>query len=296
MVKNTNTANGIIAVSVGSILLGSIGIFTRLADTTLQPMTQSFGRIFVSFITITLFNLLRGTLKTKKTIIKKSDYSLFLLNGLVGFTVGAAAFTLSVLHTTITNTYFLLYTAPIFAAIFSIIFLKEKLKRYIPISILISVIGLVFLFNPTSLTQNLQGNFYGLLTGIAFGAYFVITSKLGKTYNSSTITFWTGLFGAAGLFPLIYIFDKPETISLAYLDWAPVIWAGVIVFLGYWLLNYGLTKISASAGSIFSLFEPLSAIVYGLVFFSEVPTSTVLTGASLILGSIIYLTYNQTKK
>ena len=296
MVKNTNTINGIIAVSLGSILLGSIGIFVRLADTALKPMTQSFGRIFVSFLAITIFNLIRGALKTKKVQIKKSDYFLFLLNGLIGFTVMATAFTLSVLHTTITNTYFLLYTAPIFAAIFSVIFLKEKLKLYIPISILISIIGLVFLFNPTNLTQNLQGNFYGLITGIVFGAYFVITSRLGKTYDSSTITFWTGLFGSLGLFPLIFLFDKPKHISLSFQDWSPVIWAGIVVFLGYWLLNYGLTKISASAGSIFSLFEPLSAIVYGLIFFSEVPTSTVLIGVSLILGSIVYLTYNQTKK
>lgn len=296
MIKSSKTTNGIIAVSLGSILLGSIGIFVRLADTTLLPMTQSFGRIFVSFLTITTFNLVRGALKTKKVKINKSDYKLFLLNGLIGFTVMAAAFTLSVLHTTITNTYFLLYTAPIFAAIFSIIFLKEKLKPYIPVSIMISIVGLIFLFNPTNLTQNFQGNLYGLLTGIAFGAYFVITSRLGKTYDSSTITFWTGLFGALGLFPLIFIFDKPEYISFSFQDWSPVVWAGIVVFLGYWFLNYGLTKISASASSILSLFEPLSAIAYGLIFFSEIPSSTVLIGISLILGSIVYLTYNQTKK
>jgi len=294
MVKS-ETTKGVLAVSLGSILLGSIGIFVRLASSNLQPMMQSFGRIFTAFIAITLFNLVRKKIKTETLAIKKVHLPLFLLNGLVGFSLMASAFTLSVLHTTITNTYFLLYTAPIFAAIFSIIFFKEKLKPYIPISILISFFGLIFLFNPSNLTQNLVGNFFGLLTGISFGSYFVITGYLGKRYSSSTITFWTQLFGSLGLFPLIFLFDKPINFTFILSEWLPVIQAGIAVFFGYWLLNYGLTKIKATSGSILSLFEPLSSIAYGLIFFSEKPNRNVLFGALLILFSIIYLTRSQAK-
>lgn len=291
----SETSKGILAVSLGSVLLGSIGIFVRLASSNLQPMTQSFGRIFTAFIAITIFNLVRKKIKTETLAIKRNHLPLFLLNGLVGFSLMASAFTLSVLYTTITNTYFLLYTAPVFAAIFSIIFFKEKLKSYIPISILISVFGLIFLFNPTNLTNNLVGNLFGLLTGISFGSYFVITGYLGKRYSSSTITFWTQLFGSLGLFPLIFLFDKPNAFTFVLSEWLPVIQAGIVVFFGYWLLNYGLTKIKATTGSILSLFEPLSSIAYGLIFFSEKLNRNVLFGASLILLSIIYLTRNQAK-
>lgn len=293
MGKKLATNKGIIAVSLGSVFLGSIGIFVRIANSNLLPMTQSFGRIFAAFVVITLFNILRKKIKTETFKIKRSDLPLFILNGLIGFSLMAAAFTLSVLYTTITNTYFLLYTAPVFAAVFSVIFLKEKLKPYIPISILISLMGLIFLFNPTNLTQNLKGNLFGLLTGISFGSYFVITGQLGKKYSSSTITFWTQLFGSLGLFPLIFVFDKPTRFAFSISDWLPVIIAGVVVFSGYWLLNYGLTKIKATTGSILSLFEPLSSIFYGIIFFSEKPTSNTVVGASLILISIVYLTRKQ---
>jgi drug/metabolite transporter (DMT)-like permease len=293
MNKLNATNKGILAVIIGSIFLGSIGIFVRMADSSLLPMTQSFGRIFTAFIVITIFNILRKEIKSETFKISKKDMSLFILNGLVGFSLMAAAFTLSVLHTTITNAYFLLYTAPVFAAVFSVIFLKEKLRSYIYTSILISIVGLFFLFNPTNLTQNLNGNLFGLLTGISFGSYFVITSQLGKRYSSSTITFWTQLFGSLGLFPLIFVFDKPTNISISLTDWMPVILAGIIVFFGYWLLNYGLTKIKATTGSVLSLFEPLSAIVYGIIFFSESLSSNTIVGACLVLTSIIYLTYKQ---
>jgi len=58
-------------------------------------------------------------------------------------------------------------------------------------------------------------------------------------------------------------------------------------------LNYGLGKIKASMGSILSLFEPLSAVMYGLIFFSEVPGLTALVGSMFILGGIVYLTTYQ---
>lgn len=287
---------GILSVSLGSILLGSIGIFVRFANNNIEPMTQTFLRIFIPFILISLLNGFRKKLKTETLAIKKSDLPFFFLNGLVGFSVMASTFTLAVLYTSITNTYFLLYTAPIFAVIFSIIFLKDKISKDIVISIIIGLVGLSFLFEPTNLTKNLFGNLLGLITGISFGTYFVLTGYLGKKYNAPTITFWTQLFGSIGIFPLIFIFDKKLNIPFDFNVCLPVILAGIIVFLGYILLNYGLTKIKPSIGSILSLFEPLSSIVFGIIFFLEFPSKTVIIGACFIVLSIIYLTYSQTKK
>lgn len=293
--NKSNFKAGAFSVAIGSVFLGSVGIFVRYAGRGIQPMTQSFGRIFVAFLLISALNMAQRKLKKETFQVSKKDLGLFALNGFIGFSVMASAFTLSVLYTNISITYFLLYTAPVFAAIFSAIFLKEKIRRYIIVSIAISIAGLVFLFNPTSLGSNLLGNLFGLITGISFGAYFVMTGYLGKKYTSATITFWTELFGSIGFIPLIFIFDKGSS-SLNLTAWLPVIAAGFIVLCGYYLLNHGLTKISPSAGSILSLFEPLSAVVYGLVFFAEIPTVYVLIGAVFILLSIINLTYGQSKQ
>lgn len=287
---------GIAAVLVGSIFLGSVGIFVRMASSSLEPMTQSFGRIFFAFVLISCFNLARGKIKTDTLNIQRGHFLYFILNGLIGFSLQAAAFTLSILNTSITNTYFLLYTAPVFAAILSAIFLKEKISKPVVVSIFISLVGLIFLFNPTNLTQNLVGNVFGLVTGVTFGSYFVITRYLGQIYASSTITFWTQLFGSLGLFPLIFIFDKPTAFSFVLSDWLPIFAAGGVVFAGYLLLNYGLTKIKADVGSILSLFEPLSSIVYGFLFFQEMPRGNVLLGAVVIITSIVYLTNRKLKE
>ncbi len=294
MAKTSNFKTGAFSVALGSIFLGSIGILVRYAGHSIQPMTQTFGRIFIAFLFISLFNALRKQMnETFK--VKKKDLALFALNGLIGFSLMSSAFTLSILYTNISNTYFLLYTAPVFAAIFSVIFLKENIKSYVLLSIAISLVGLYFLFNPTNLSGNILGNIFGLITGISFGAYFVITGYLGKSYKSPTITFWNQLFGALFLIPLIFLFDK-GTSSFDLSTWMPVIAAGSIVVCGYYLLNHGLTKISPSAGSILSLFEPLSALIYGLIFFREIPSLYVLLGAGFVLISIINLTYGQSRQ
>ncbi len=286
---------GIVAVSVGSILLGSIGIFVRYAGDAIEPMTQSFGRIFVAFIFITLYNFFRYKGSTDIFKIKQKDLGLFALNALVGFSVMASAFTLSALNTSLTNTYFLLYTAPIWVVIMSYVFLKEKVQRSVAIAIAISMIGLILLFNPSDLNANLFGNFFGLVTGIAFATYFVITGFLSKKYKSPTITFWTQLIGSVGIFPLIFLFDSEVVFFHSLAEWLPVIGAGAVVFAGYALLNYGLGKIKASVGSILSLFEPLSSIVFGFLFFTEIPGGNTLLGSAIVLGSIAYLTLQEKK-
>jgi len=293
--KLPDLKKGIIAYSLGSIILGGTGIFVRLAGTKIAPMTQSFGRIFFTFILISLFNLITKKFSSSFSI-KKKHLPFFILNGLIGFSLMAASFTLAVLNTSMANTYFLLYTAPIFVVILSYLFLKEKIKSSFYISLLLSFIGLIFLFNPSNLTENLNGNFFGLLTGFGFGSYIVITRYLGRFYSPTTITFWTQLFGSIGLFPLIPIFDKTIVFSYSYSQWLPVLIAGLTVFSGYLLLNYGLKNIKAIFGSLLSLLEPLSSIVYGLLFFSEKLLSSTLLGSLLVIIALLYLTFQQTKK
>jgi drug/metabolite transporter (DMT)-like permease len=293
-IKKSNFTVGASSIILGSMFLGSVGVFVRYAGEDIQPMTQSFGRLFVAFLLISVMNILRRNLKKEVFHVTRKDLGFLILNGIIGFTITVSTFTLSILYTSISNTYFLLYTAPVFAAIFGSLFLKEKVKRYIVISIAISMVGLFFIFNPTNQVGSILGNIFGLIAGISFGAYFVLTGYLGKRHKSPTITFWTQAFGSLGLIPLIFIFDKGSS-SFELSAWLPVIAAGFAVFCGYYLLNHGLTKISPSAGSILSLFEILSSVIYSMIIFAEFPSAFALIGAGFILLSIINLTYNQSK-
>jgi drug/metabolite transporter (DMT)-like permease len=280
----------IAAIIFGSIALGSIGILVRLADSTLPPMTQTFARIFFSFFFISLYNF--ATNKDRLDVFKVPQKHLFLffLNGFVGFTVMASAFTFAVLHTSITNTYFLLYTAPVFATLFGAIFLKDKIGTKHIVSLTLAIIGLLFLFNPSNIFSQLTGNMFGLLTGISFGAYFVITGFLRKQYDAKTVTLWTQLFGSLSLLPLLFIFGEISEISLSLQNLWPTIASGGIIFVGYLLLNIGLGRVKSSTGSLLSLFEPLSSVVFGFIFFAEIITTSTVVGIVFILLAVIYLT------
>lgn len=125
---------------------------------------------------------------------------------------------------------------------------------------------------------------------VAEGKTVVETINIGSKQRMTR-----GAIGAMGLFPLIFVFDEGVSLGSGVGAWLPVIGAGAVVLIGYYLLNLGLTKIKSSVGSILSLFEPLSALVYGLVFFAEYPTVPTLVGAGLVVLSIVYLTRSQTR-
>jgi drug/metabolite transporter (DMT)-like permease len=79
-------------------------------------------------------------------------------------------------------------------------------------------------------------------------------------------------------------------------EWLIVAGAGIVVFIANLLFAFGLKRVPAITGSILGLFEPLSAIVYGLLFFSEIPGMQTLFGFVLIIISIVYLTVKSERK
>src|SRR3989338_7502823 len=97
--------------------------------------------------------------------------------------------------TTFANTVFTHYTAPIFALIVAVFYLKEKLEKISVIAIIISTIGLLLIaykeLNFTS--SHLLGIFFGVLSGLGYGALININKKIVPAVPASTIIFYQAL-------------------------------------------------------------------------------------------------------
>ena len=91
------------------------------------------------------------------------------------------------------------YLSPLFATIFALIFLKEKVKLIQWFFILLALLGVYFV---KGFEQNIfsVGILFALLSAISVGLIFVITSKIGNSENSLVIVnyfmFLTLIFGA----------------------------------------------------------------------------------------------------
>ncbi|MCK5177713.1 MAG: DMT family transporter, partial [Candidatus Aenigmarchaeota archaeon] len=244
---------GILSIILSALLFGSMGILVRLIDVEVPPFSQVLFRAIISIGLLIIFLFPKNKDFFK---IKKKDLLYYFIGGVFGYGLMLILFTLSLLNTTIANTFFLLFTEPFFVIIIGYFFLKEKISKMILIAILLCFFGIFFILNPTAIGDKLIGNLYGLGAGFFYAIYILIGKYMGRKYSSSTNTLWTFLFALLFLIPVTFLFENPLTLSISPNIWFLLFLFGAVNFSAYILLNAGLRKITAGHVSILLLFEP----------------------------------------
>lgn len=143
-------SKSIISLIGYSLVISTLGFFTRMIE-GMDLLTIVFFRTFLAALFILFYMLI-----TKKTAeLRPSNPTLLLVSaicqgGMMVTFIGA------ILHTSITNTAFINHTAPIFAVIFSALFLKEKILNSTIFSIAISFIGMFLIVDFTEFSLQIS--------------------------------------------------------------------------------------------------------------------------------------------
>lgn len=191
----------------------------------------------------------------------------------------------------------LLYTQPIWTAIFSRIFLKEKVTRLKSLAIFIAVLGVVVLINPFAAqdVSSLAGIIIALGGGVALSGW-VICGRLAGTrkYNPVTTNFGytlVALIFLLAFYPLFSLIVQDRAISGLGFSLPGNIWTLVLLFtvfasiLPHVLYFSGAKKVRASSAGIILLLEPVTGAVLASLFLSQAITWNVLAGGALVLAS-----------
>lgn len=185
----------------------------------------------------------------------------------------------------------LMYTAPLFAAIFSRIFFKEKITLEKVMAIVLIILGCCLvtgLIGGGSQAMTLIGFIAGIGAAVGYSLYSIFgTFAIRKKYSDYTILFYTFLMGSVGSFFLVHpvrdvklMFSSPST-----LIWSIVL--GVIsTFLPFFFYTIGLRYVPASRASVISSVEPVVATLTGVIFYHESITIINVIGIALVLIGI----------
>ena len=97
--------------------------------------------------------------------------------------------------TSVSNATIIVNSAPIFVAILSFIFFKERLTKGFLLSFLVTYIGIVGLiyFSNNYVNGKLLGDILCLIAAFFYGVYLLVIARLGKE-NSLNIIFYTTFF------------------------------------------------------------------------------------------------------
>ncbi|RLG05382.1 MAG: hypothetical protein DRN61_00775 [Thaumarchaeota archaeon] len=270
---------GVLAISSAAIIWGSNGVIVN--SLPLDAFTIAFFRVLLASIILLPFMLLFRRVDLLRIA---ESWKLMLLNGFL-LCLGWAFLFASMKLIPIANAVLLNYLAPIFTAILSPITLKERLEKTAIIALILSFIGVILISQDEVIgasASNLLGILYGLLAGLSYAGFIIVSKRLRGEFPSLVMAFYSYVFAAVFLALMV----QPAPPTLSPYSWLLLLTlGGVNTGLAVTMYLHGLGSVEAHRAVILTYLEPLSAAIFGLVFLGQVLGALDLVGGALILSS-----------
>lgn len=233
-----------------------------------------FLRFFIA--TILLFPL---TIKRWKKVGKKNMYD--------GITLGIFVFagfylqTAGLKYTTPSRSAFITGLSVIIVPFLSIIFFKKKINFFTLLALIMSVFGLLFMFNPSFSSRINLGDFLTLSCAFVF-AFVIIFVQIFNRRNDTFILVFIQ-FLTVSLISFIFIFFEGFYLSLNKNFYLGMFYTSVFATFVALLLQNRFQKDSdeVRAGIIYTL-EPVFASIFSYLIYGERFTTGFLIGSTLI--------------
>lgn len=189
------------------------------------------------------------------------------------------------------------YAAPLLTVIFAAMFLGETVRVFRIATVILGLVGVMIVLSPrlSALSDGTVGATEALgamvvLGGAVFAALAqVFVRKLVDTEATATIVFWfsiTATLLSLVTLPFGWVIPAPREAAL-------LVGAGLLGGLGQILLTSSYRYADASVVAPFEYVSMLFALLFGYVFFAEVPTRTMLIGAALVVTAGILIIWRE---
>ena len=279
---------------LAGIMFGSSGIYVR---TLTQNGIDSTTLLFLRF-SIAIIPILIAVLATDKELfkVKISDIPLFLVCAIsiIGLNL---CYNESMNTVPLSLAAVLLSLAPIFVLIFAYIIFGEKITKKKLICMSLAIIGCIL---TTGILENSLSNIplFGIVSGVGaalFWAIYLIASKksIEMENHTFTILFYAIIFISIALIPFTDFSQITDFVSIN-----PILCIIFLIIhstfsfaLPYILSTVSLNYIDSGISSILlSGAEPLAALIFGILIYSEIPTILMFCGFILTIMAMITLT------
>lgn len=272
-------------VAIGASLWGIIGIFTRsLYAYGLSPLQMTFARCLITVIAMTIVILV---MDRKLFRIDIKDLWMFIGTGLLSIVFFNVMYFTTQQMVSLSTAGVLLYTAPCFVMVMSMILFKEKLTNRKLIALVLAFIGCIFTAGIWTGDMNI-GIVYGILAGFGYALYSIFGKYALRKYSLVTVLFYTFLVASLCLLP----FSDVSSIASACADTdvlLHILGLGIVsTLLPYYFYTEGLKGMDAGKASIIAFIEPMVATVVSIAIGDAFGIMNVI-GIALILGSVVML-------
>ncbi|HUX93017.1 MAG TPA: DMT family transporter [Ignavibacteriaceae bacterium] len=270
------------------ILWGNSFIATKLALRELNPQTIILLRLIFGIALLVIF-----AIYTKKdfTLNLKNHGAIFILALIAVFHLWIQVTGLE--YTSAASTGWIVGVTPVFMAILSIIFFKEKLSKTKIIGIIVAFSGLILLVSRSNMSNirfiEQKGDLMVLASAFTWSVYSLVNKKISLKYPPMmTILF---------LFIMMAVIISPFTVTrqsinavihLSLIGWVSILFLGIFCSgIAYVLWAKSLKELEATKVGSFLYLEPFVTVLSAWFILSETITLTIIMSGLIITAGVI---------
>ena len=227
---------------------------------------------------------------TRMRLPRRRDLPVIVLAGLFGITIYHVALNYGEQTVSAGAAALLISSVPIFTAILSVVWLRERVTAWGWAGIVISFLGVALIsFGDEGGVAFDPGALIILLAALSAAVYMVISKRPLGRYGAvefTTYAIWAGtaplLIFLPGLLEQMPTASTESTLSVVFLG----IFPGAVSYI---LWSYGLARMPASILAAFLYVQPVNAIIIAWIWIGEIPTALTLLGGVVAIAGVILL-------
>ncbi|TNF87284.1 MAG: DMT family transporter [Gammaproteobacteria bacterium] len=297
------------ATSGAIILVFGLFLFS-IQDIIIKHFSSHYSVLQIVFarglIALGLFMIFFRVTRERITLKSKRP-KIMLARGLLGF-LSYTSYYLAVAAMPLAEVVSITFTMPLFVTAMSALILREKVGIRRWSAVVVGFAGVLIILSPSGEFNSLAVVF-AFIAAITYASQTILTRFLGDHDHPLSIAFnailiftvasgilslllLSGLIAVTSDHPSLAFFGR-EWVMPTDIDFVLMLLIGGIAAVGFYCLSKAYCSSEASAIAPFEFTYILWAVVFGYLFWNEVPGPTTIVGISILVSSSLYIWYRE---
>ena len=280
----TGVTRGIVLMLLSTLGFTIMHVMIRHLTAQLDPFQIVFFRSFFGLVVFLPWFLRHGLAPLRTTQLK-----LHALRAVLNVSAMFAFFS-ALSMSPIALVTALSFTAPLFAAVLSVLVLGEvfRLRRWT--ATLLGFLGTLVILRPGFVEID-TGSLLTLFAALMWGATLIVIKVLTRSESSITITSYMNiLLTLLSLVPALLVWRTPEGVQ-----WLWLLAIAVIGTLAQIAIAQSLKEADTGVVMPFDFFKLIWVAIMGYVFFAEMPGLFVWLGGAIVFASATYIAIRESR-
>jgi drug/metabolite transporter (DMT)-like permease len=271
-------ARGAIMMCLSTVAFAVMHVTVRHVSKELPPFEIAFFRNLFG-LAVLLPILIGG----RMSFLRTKRLGLHAFRGLINIAAMLLFFT-AVSTTPLAKVTALSFTAPVFAAVLSVLVLGEKFRMRRWAAILIGFLGMLIIIRPGFAVVD-AGSLMVLAAAALWAVAMIIIKILSRTESSVAIVAWMGVFlSIYSLGPALWVWRDPSPAA-----WAWLVFIGLTGTLAQVALSQSLKETDPTAVLPFDFLKLIWTAILAAWLFGEIPDLYTWIGAGVIFAAGLYI-------